>query len=105
MSLGNLQRQFTLSISHLIAFAYNRGYELTFGDAFRDHRVPYGHPRSAHKSRLAVDLNLFENGVYLQKTEHHKTLGDYWKTLHPLARWGGDFQDGNHYSFEYNGVK
>lgn len=105
MSLGTLQRQFTACIGHLISFAYSRGYELTFGDAYRDHRVPYGHPRSCHRSRLAVDFNLFENGKYLQTTEDHKELGEYWEGLHPLARWGGRFKDGNHYSFEYNGVK
>jgi hypothetical protein len=32
-------------------------------------------------------------------------LGKYWKRQHPLCRWGGDFQDGNHYSLEHEGVK
>lgn len=63
---------------------------------------------SNHQVGLAVDINLFKDGVYLQTTEDHAKLGAFWKTLHPLARWGGDFRpkpDGNHYSFEYNGVK
>lgn len=105
MTLGQKQRAFTLCISQLITFAYGLGLELSFGDAYRDPRVPYGHPESTHRSRLAVDFNLFKDGKFLYKTEDHKVLGDYWKTLHPLARWGGDFRDGNHYSFEYNGVK
>jgi hypothetical protein len=24
--------------------------------------------------------------------------------MHPDCRWGGRFNDGNHYSFEHNGV-
>lgn len=63
---------------------------------------------SVHSVGLAVDLNLFKDGVYLTTSESHAPLGAFWKTLHPLARWGGDFKprpDGNHYSFEYNGVK
>lgn len=71
---------------------------------------------SLHELGLAVDTNLFRNGVYLGQSEDHAPLGAYWKTLHPLARWGGDFTkvvdgrtepnpDGNHYSFEWEGKK
>lgn len=63
---------------------------------------------SVHQVGLAVDINLFKDGVYLQDSTDHAPLGAFWKTLNPLARWGGDFKpkpDGNHYSFEYNGVK
>lgn len=105
MSLGATQRAFTLAISQLIFFAYKNGYELTFGDAYRAPSVPYGHKNSCHRKRLAVDFNLFKDGAYLTATEDHKELGEFWKGLHPLARWGGEFQDGNHYSFEYDGVK
>lgn len=104
MTLGQKQRAFTLCISKLVTFAYEKGYELTYGDAFRSPSVPYGHPRSTHRFRLAVDFNLFKEGKYLTKTEDHKELGEYWESLHPLARWGGRFKDGNHYSFEHNGV-
>lgn len=113
MSLGNKQRQFTLCIAHLIIYAYEQGYELTFGDAFRDHRVhgvpgkklSYSHKNSTHKYRLAVDFNLFKDKKYLTSTDDYKELGLYWETLHPLACWGGHFNDGNHFSFEHNGIK
>lgn len=95
MSLGSRQRKFTLMVSKLIEFAYASGYELTFGDAW----ATDGHvENSFHYIRLAIDLNLFKDGVYLTETSDHQFLGDYWKAAG--GSWGGDFRrkDGNHYS-------
>jgi hypothetical protein len=111
MSLSAKQRQFTRSIASLIQYAYQNGYELTFGDAYRDPRVfgslgeskGYGEPRSTHKLRLAVDFNLFKDGKYLPSTEAHRPLGEYWESIG--GTWGGRFGDGNHYSFEHGGSK
>ena len=114
MSLGSAQRQFTRHVADLIDFIYDSGYEATFGDAYRDPRSHspmgihgvYGRPYSAHKQRLAVDLNLFKDGVYLRHTESHKPFGEFWKGLHPDNRWGGDFEkkDGNHYSRKFGDI-
>ena len=90
-------------VADLIQYAYDQGYELTFGDAYRDSRVPYGHPNSLHRSRLALDLNLFENGKYLVTTEDHRFLGEWWEEQG--GTWGGRFEDGNHYSLEHNGMR
>lgn len=103
MTLGQKQREFTLDISKLIAWAYRHGYELTFGDAKRPANCPYGRKTSLHKSRLAIDLNLFKDGVYLTQTSHHTPLGEYWESLRPENSWGGRFMDGNHYSRRHNG--
>ena len=113
MTLGEKQRVFTLLIAKLVAFAYSEGFELTFGDAYRDPRVhgavgvkkTYSSANSVHKDRLAVDFNLFKNGKFLTSSEDHKALGTYWKTLHEDCRWGGDFSkpDGNHYSMAWQG--
>jgi len=116
MRLGEKQRIFTHCIAQLIIFAYSKGYQLTFGDAYRDPRLHggmgekkgYGRWFSCHKVRLAVDFNLFKPGKngemrYCTKTDDHKELGEFWESLHPLCRWGGHFNDGNHYSFEHNG--
>lgn len=113
MTLGEKQRLFARLVAGLIDQAIFLGYEVTFGDAYRDPRLHgqigerkgYGHPKSAHKMRLAIDLNLFKDGKYLDKTSDHEPLGMWWETVHPLARWGGRFNDGNHYSFEHDGVK
>lgn len=58
---------------------------------------------STHLLCLAVDINLFKDGVYLDKTEDHTPLGEFWESIG--GTWGGRFKDGNHYSLEHNGVK
>ena len=103
MSTGSKQRKFTRMVADLIIFAYDNGYELTFGDAYRDSRVTYGHPESLHRSRLAIDLNLFKDQVYLKTTDDHRELGEYWESIG--GTWGGRFSDGNHYSLAHNGMK
>lgn len=99
----------------LIQYARMLGYELTWGQTVRTEAEAKanavkgsGIKSSLHRIGLAVDLNLFKDGRYLTNSEDHAPLGAYWKTLHPLCRWGGDFKpkpDGNHYSIEYQGVK
>ena len=89
-------------IALLILHAEHLGYTLTVGDAFRDPRVPYGHPNSLHKRRLAMDLNLFKDGVYLTKDKDHEPLGLYWESIG--GSWGGRFNDGNHYSLKHEGM-
>ena len=111
MTLGQKQRKFTRMIAQLIEYAYANGYELTFGDAYRDPRLhgdvgvkkSYSSANSLHKSRLAVDFNLFKNGQYLTTTEAHRPLGEYWESIG--GAWGGRFNDGNHYSLEHGGRK
>ena len=74
MTLRQKQSLFVSLIAELILWAYKQGYELTFGDAYRDPRVTYGHPNSNHRKRLAIDLNLFRDGRYLTSTESHRPL-------------------------------
>lgn len=97
-------------IADLIIFAYDYGYELTVGEAFRPSITAKayadqgrGISNSLHTYRLAIDLNLFKDGVWLTKTEDHRPLGEYWEKQG--GTWGGRFHDGNHYSLEHNGVK
>ena len=113
MRLVEKQWLFTRLAAELIIEAYDAGYKMTFGDAFRDPRLHgfmgqkmgYGHANSCHKARLAIDLNLFKDGEFLTSTEAHKPISKLWIPKHELCRWGGDFRDGNHYSFEHDGVK
>lgn len=115
MTLGQKQRLFTKLVGELIRFAYASGYELTLGDAYRspeqakiNAQKGSGIANSLHTQRLAIDLNLFIDGVYQASSEAYKPLGDYWKSLDPGCCWGGDFTtraDGNHFSITDGGVK
>lgn len=114
MTLGEKQRLFTKLVAKLILWSYENGYELTFGETLRtaqqaaeNAQTGAGIKRSLHLVRLAVDLNLFRDGRYRTDSEDYKALGDYWKSLDPLCRWGGDFSkpDGNHFSLEHEGVR
>lgn len=113
MTLSEKQRLFTRYVGMLIAFAYKQGYELTFGDAYRSPKQAAanaasgsGISNSLHGKRLALDFNLFINGVFQTDSAAHKPLGEYWESLDPLCRWGGRFTkpDGNHYSITHEGV-
>lgn len=108
------QCHFTLMISALVAWAYEQGYEMTYGEAYRTPEQSkinatkgIGIANSLHTQRLAIDFNLFIDGVYQISTEAYRPLGNKWKQLSPLNRWGGDFtkQDGNHFSTEHEGVQ
>ena len=111
MTLGDKQRKFTKMLATLILWAYLNGYEVTVGDFYRSPRafgpmgkkIAYGSKNSNHKLRLAGDLNLFKDGVFLTKTEDHRPLGEQWEKMG--GAWGGRFNDGNHYSLEHNGRK
>jgi hypothetical protein len=98
-------------VPRLIDKATELGFEVTLGDAYRDPRVfgapgskqGYGNPKSCHKLRLAIDLNLFKDGVFLGTNEAHTLLGEWWESQG--GAWGGRFEDGNHYSLEHEGSK
>jgi len=97
MSLRKQQSEFAAKVPRLIDKAIELGYEVTLGDAYRDPRCPYGSKSSRHKIRMAIDLNLFLNGVYLADTESHELLGEWWEEQGGI--WGGRFEDGNHYEW------
>ena len=112
MRLSTLQKEFTINVAELIQWAYDEGFEITLGDAYRDARVhgntneklSYSHKNSNHKRRLAIDSNLFnQEGEYLTETEDYRPLGEYWRSLNTNARWGESFNDGCHFSFEWKG--
>lgn len=110
-TLSQAQYKFSRMVPRLIDKAHEMGFEVTFGDAFRDPRVfgavgvkmGYGHYKSCHKLRLAIDLNLFKDGEFMQTTSDHKPLGEWWESQG--GTWGGRFEDGNHYSLEFGGMK
>lgn len=114
MTLGEKQRKFTYLVSKLIQWAYQEGYELSFGETYRtpeqaalNAKKGIGIAKSLHTKRLAIDLNLYYENVYQAHSESYEPLGTYWKSLDQLCRWGGDFSkpDGGHFSMEHEGIK
>lgn len=110
MTLRQKQSLFAVLIARLIQYATALGYEVTFGEAYRSPaeadrlaKLGKGIRNSLHCQRLAIDLNLFREGRYLSSTDAHRPLGEWWERQHPLCRWGGRFNDGNHYSLEHGG--
>jgi hypothetical protein len=105
MKLGKRQELFASLIPSLLTKAFELGFQVRIGDCFRDPRVhgqygekiAYGHSSSNHKLKCAIDLNLFKDGVYLATTNDHDELGSWWEEQHPQCRWGGHYNDGNHY--------
>lgn len=112
MTLREKQSLFVRLVAKLIIRAEELGYELSFGETYRtpeqailNAKAGKGIKNSLHTERLAVDLNLFKDGRFLGSTEDHRKLGEWWETLHPDCRWGGRFQDGNHYSLSPDGKR
>ena len=110
MSLSQQQQKFSYYCTMLFKWIYEQpGYSFTFGEAYRtpEQAVIYakagkGIIDSLHCQRLAIDINLFIDGVYQTTTEAYKPLGTYWKSLDPNCKWGGDFitrKDGNHFQY------
>ena len=103
MSLSKQQRIFTKNVAELINYAYCNGIELTFGEAYRTREqqliyVQSGKSKtmnSNHLIRLAVDFNFFKNGNLTYDWNDIKFIGDYWESLHPSNRWGGDWNKNN----------
>jgi len=119
MTLSEKRVLFTQAIAHLIIWAHSKGFFIaldqvkrTQAEADANAKSGAGISNSLHLQGLAADCLLYmrdEDGKYVYKTNSadYKELGEYWETLHPLACWGGRFKkvDGNHFSFEHNGVK
>lgn len=120
MKLSEKQAIFSKNIQKLIAFATCNNIDLTLGEAYRTksqgllnyygydverRKGPSGawelyfikRPRSSwtlssnHLERLAIDFNFFINGVLTYKKEDTQILGDYWESLDPSNRWGGNY--------------
>lgn len=117
MTLRQLQSVFALRAARLILKAYDMGYEVTLGDAFRSAEEAArlaqegkvkAIKRSLHCDRLAIDLNLFKDGILLTATEDYRPLGEWWEEQSDAVAtnaWGGRFGDGDHFSIPFQGRK
>jgi hypothetical protein len=110
MSLVEEQASFLADVAQLVLYAKGTGYQLTGGELYRtvEQAAIYakqgkGILNSNHCRRLAIDLNLFRDSVYITDSAGYAQIANYWKRLHPDNVWGGDFKrrDGNHFSRRY----
>jgi len=88
--------------TRLLAILINRmiedGYTPLLGKDGLKHKE-----NSLHYEGLAADIDLFMGDAYLTGTSDHRQFGEFWESLDVSCRWGGRFQDGNHYSITYQG--
>lgn len=121
MTLGEKQRLFMQLLGQFLVWVHAQpDYALAGGELERSKEQALanaasgaGIATSLHLLCLAIDLKLFINGIYQTSSEPYKPLGDKWKSLHQLCRWGGDFRDkngqpkpdGDHFSLEHEGRK
>lgn len=112
--LNAKQVQFTKNLAKLITYAARTGQDVILDEAKRSRVVAehyaqrgIGIKNSLHTIRLAADLIRYKDGRVTWEHSDYEDLGQYWKSLHPLNRWGGDFErkDSVHFSMEHNGVK
>jgi len=97
LKLSKKQQIFSLNVAQLITWIYEQpGLSITLGEAYRPEFVAAKYQAegkgvigSHHTNRLAIDLNLFKDGIYQTTTEAHREIGKYWKTLDPACVWGG----------------
>ena len=112
-TLRQKQSRFARAVPLLLQYMTALGYEYTLGQVKRTEleaqanaAAGTGIARSLHLDSLAIDINLFKGGVYLDTSEAHRPFGTFWKSLADDHRWGGDFKpkpDGNHYSIHHEG--
>ena len=93
-TLGQHQRRFLPLVAKLIEWAYANGYELTAGEMYRSPEQAAlnaqhgtGIANSLHIVRLAVDLQLFKDDVYLTDSAQYEPLGVYWESLGRQLGW------------------
>lgn len=108
MSLSSKQMLFSSDVAKLMLKAEELGIGLTFGEAYRTKEQQAIHLKngatkvrySRHQDRLAIDFNFFINGKLTYEKKDIQPLGDYWESLSPNNKWGGNwrsFQDCPHF--------
>lgn len=125
MTLKEKQIIFIQNLCKLIQWSFENGYQVTIGEAQRtpEQQLLYfeGYSiqkigsglhfvkterktktmDSKHLNRLAMDLNLYINGIYQTDSAAYKPLAEYWKSLHPLNDSGYYWAwDGNHFEMK-----
>lgn len=99
MSLQPEQTAFLKDVVKLLTFAEAAGFEATGGELYRtqaqqDLYVKEGKSKTSnsyHLKRLAIDLFFFRDGALIQDKQVLQAIGDYWESLNPFNKWGGNW--------------
>lgn len=110
MTLSDKQKIFTRNLASFIIFAFEHGFELTFGEVARMiemQKIYFDSGRSKtmnsrHLDKLAADFAIWYKGVMLfapgiSKEQYRadlqtmRPLCDYWESLHPDNVCGADW--------------
>lgn len=99
MSQIESQAAFLKDLRKLLDKAEELGYVTTQGEAARtiEQQTIYVQTKrsktmdSEHLKRRAQDLNFFKDGKLCSR-EDIKPLGDFWESLNPMNRWGGNWR-------------
>lgn len=100
MSLSQEQAAFLMDACKLIQYATEQGWMVTGGELYRTPEqqeiyLKTGRSKtmaSNHLKRCAIDLNFFKNGQLVWDKKLLAPLGQYWESLNPKNRWGGNFK-------------
>ena len=108
-TLGQMQREFAICFARLIVWIYDQGWQVTFSEGYIGDSIDKASEDTPHKRtgnhfrKLAVDINLFINGVLISNGNHSawRAIHRCWATLHPDAREVPG--DANHIGLLYEG--
>lgn len=100
MSMVTEQALFLLDVTRLIIKATKMGFVITGGELYRTEEqqtiyMKTGRTKtmnSNHLKRCAIDLNFFWQGKLTYDMTLLKPVGDYWESLSPKNRWGGNWK-------------
>lgn len=111
LGLNHKQAEFSRCLGHLLNYAFVTGQDVIVAEVYRPPEMArlnaergVGIVNSVHTKKLAADLFRFKDGTVSWDVEDYRDLADFWKRLHPMARWGGDFKsrvDAVHFSFQH----
>ena len=99
-TLSDIQAEFLLQVCKLVYYATELGFKVTGGELQRTPEqqamyVKTGRSKtmeSNHLRKCAIDLNFIRDGKLVYDQKLLQPLGDYWESLHPNNRWGGNWK-------------
>ena len=132
MSINEKQVEFMRTLTAFLSWCFQNDYFVIGGELYRSKEQaiinsykdadwrkrlfsmlgmvpnnPTGILNSVHRMKMAIDLFRYLNGTVSWDVDDYREMGEKWESMHPLARWGGNFRnrDAVHFSFEHGGIK